>query len=109
MAKELKTLIGYLAGTWYVFSDPQLAYANIVTVKRSGQRYYPVEDYPTGTEKNFYHNIGEGEVWFSPDLPGNDPEPDDRIFTTPEPVHVIYTVGFNPDVLGPGGGPSENP
>lgn len=82
------TLYATGGGNFVTYWD--LAYVDIITVKRNGQREYPVEELPTGTEKNFYYEESEGRIYFSLDRLFNSTVFDDNGRLVPELIHVIY-------------------
>lgn len=73
---------------------PYLAYARLISVKREGQRQYPIETVPTGTAANIYHNVGLGIIEWSLDRLSNDVVLDENGFVLPEFMHIIYETDF---------------
>lgn len=90
---QIKTLLLQGPAGGYFVSDPALAYANVITVKRNGSRNYQVEEAPTGESPNVYHDAGVGKLNFSPDLPFNFSNVDDTGARIIEFIHVLYTGG----------------
>lgn len=103
MAKDLKILMIQGPAGGYIVSHPQLAYANVITVKRNGQRQYQVTTNPTGTEANVKHDSGTGRLIFSTDRRFNFSELNPDGSRKVEFVHVIYTENT---ITGTGGGPT---
>lgn len=90
---DLKTLtLAGPAGGYYV-TDSRLAYASIITVKREGQRNYPVEAIPSGTAANCYYDASLGRIYVSTDLPFNYSALDEFGARIIEYMHIIYTAG----------------
>jgi hypothetical protein len=77
------------AGNFFV-AHWKLAYADIVSVKRNGQREYLVEAKPTGTATNVYHNVGLGRLEWSEDRLFNHEVMDDNGYVLPEFIHILY-------------------
>lgn len=75
---------------WHILTHASLAYVKILTVKREGQRQYPVTSAPTGTDANFYHNPGTGQLIWSIDRKFNRIWIEETSQYILEKVHVMF-------------------